>query len=270
MWVKKTASALVALLLAVSIVAVLSGSTGAAESAVRKPCKNIAHRAMWKHTEEQVRGIKKNSNWGFSEIDARITADNRIVALHDFTLARATNGRVKKPVGSLTLRQIRRKNFVLGRRVELTRRLINVSANRGVPVMVTINSYARYRDDWDDFGLEALYKAAQRHPDPSKVYFGGPGGEKAMQSMFPDASIFHRYSSGASILEHATSNDIALAGIPPKQFGRQLVRDLRAAGIRVATTQLERKRAVRRANRVGIKLVQTDRARRTVLEWCRR
>jgi glycerophosphoryl diester phosphodiesterase len=269
MWVKKTSSALVALLLAASVVAVLTGPTGAAESAGAKPCKNIAHRAMWKHTEEQVRGIKKNSNWGFSEIDARMTADNKIVALHDFTMERPTGGKVKKAVGSLTLKQIRRMKFVLGRRVEKTRRLIQVSANRGVPVMVTINSYGRYKQQWDNGGLAALWAAAQLHPDPSKVYFGGFGGEKAMREAFPDASIFHRYSPGDAILYHATDNGIALAAIPPKQFRRQLVKDLRAAGVRVATTQLERKRAVRRANHVGIRLVQTDRARRTVREWCR-
>jgi glycerophosphoryl diester phosphodiesterase len=269
MWVKKTSSALVALLLAVSIVAVLSGPTGAAESAGAKPCKNIAHRAMWKHTEEQVRGIKKNSNWGFSEIDARVTADNKIVALHDFTMERPTGGKVKKAVGSLTLQQIRNMKFVLGRRVEKTRTLIQVSANRGVPVMVTINSYTRYKDQWDNGGLAALWAAAQVHPDPSKVYFGGFGAEKAMREAFPEASIFHRYGAGDTIFDHATYNGIDLVGIPPKQFGRQLVKDLRAEGIRVATTQLERKRAVRRANNVGIKLVQTDRSRRTVLKWCR-
>ncbi len=268
MWVKKTASALIALLLAVSIVAVLSGSTGAAEAA-RKPCKNIAHRAMWKHTEEQVRGVKKNSNWGFSEIDARMTADNKIVALHDFTMSRATGGRLKKPVGALTLRRIRNARFVLGRRVEKTRKLIQVSGNRGVPVMVTINSYARYRDQWDNGGLAALWGAAQRHPNPSRVYFGGAGAEKAMSEAFPQASIFHRYAPGDAIFDRATENGVDLVGIPPKEFNRQLVKDLRAEGIRVATTQLERKRAVRRANNAGIKLVQTDRSRRTVRRWCR-
>jgi glycerophosphoryl diester phosphodiesterase len=269
MWVKKTSSALIALLLAASVVAVLSGPTGAAESAAHRKCNNIAHRAMWKHTEEQVRGIRKNSNWGFSEIDARVTADNKIVALHDFTMERPTGGKVKKAVGSLTLKQIRGMRFVLGRRVEKTRKLIQVSANRGVPVMVTINSYTRYKDQWDNGGLAALWAAAQLHPNPSKVYFGGPGGERAMRDLYPEASTFHRYSSGDMIFDHAIYNSVTLAAVPPKQFNAQLVKDLRAAGVRVATTQLERKRAVRRANKVGIRLVQTDRSRRTVREWCR-
>jgi glycerophosphoryl diester phosphodiesterase len=266
MWVKKTSSALIALVLAASVVTVLSG---AAESAGQRKCSNIAHRAMWKHTEEQVRGIRKNSNWGFGEVDARVTADNKIVALHDFTMERPTGGKVKKAVGSLTLKQIRGMKFVLGRRVEKTRTLIQVAANRGVPIMVTINSYTRYKDKWDNGGLAALWAAAQLHPDPSKVYFGGPGGERAMRDLYPEASTFHRYSPGDSIFYQATDNSVTLAAIPPKQFDRQLVKDLRAAGVRVATTQLERKRAVRRANDVGIRLVQTDRGRRTVREWCR-
>lgn len=269
MWVKKTASALIALLLAASVVAVLSGPTGAAESAGHRKCHNIAHRAMWKHTEEQVRGIRKNSKWGFGEVDARVTADNKIVAVHDFTMERATAGRVKTAIGSLTLKQIRSAKFVLGRRVEKTRRLIQVAANRGVPIMVTINSYTRYKDQWDNGGLAALWAAAQLHPDPSKVYFGGYGGEKAMREAFPEASTFHRYSPGDMVFDEATANGVALAAIPPKRFKRHLVQKLRAAGIRVSTTQLERRRAVRRANKVGIRLVQTDRGRRTVREWCR-
>ncbi len=192
MWVKKTSSALIALLLAASVVAVLSGPTGATESAGHKACKNIAHRAMFKDTEEQVRGVRKNARWGFTEVDARITADNRVVALHDFTMERATGGRVKKAVGALTLSQIRDLRFRLGRRVETTRKLIQVAGNRGTAIMVTINSYGRYKDQWDNGGLAALWAAAQRHPDPSKVYFGGYGGEKAMHAAFPEASIFHR------------------------------------------------------------------------------
>ncbi len=266
MWVKKIAGAFVALLLAVSVVSVLSGPV---EAAGKKSCKNIAHRAMYKHTENQVRGIKENARWGFSEIDARITSDGKIVALHDFTMERPTGGKVKKAVGSLTLRQIRNMRFKLGRRAETTRRLIKVAARERSPIMVTINSYTRYQKQWDGGGLAALVGAAQNHPTPSRVYFGGFGAEKKLRDDFPQASTFHRYHAGDDVLQHATSNDIELVALPPRQFDRGLVQDLRAEGIRVATTQLSRKRSVRNANRVGIKLVQTDNSRRTVRHWCR-
>jgi glycerophosphoryl diester phosphodiesterase len=267
MWVKKIAGAFVALMLAVTVVSVLTGPVEAAGTKMK--CKNIAHRAMWKGTEEQVKGVKENARFGFTEIDARMTADNRIVAIHDFTLERATGGRSKKAVGDLTLRQIRNKRFVLGKRVETTRKLIVTAGRSKSAVMVTINSYARYKDQWDNGGLKALWKAANAHPKRSKVYFGGPGGEKAMRAAFPKASTFHRYSPKDDILQHAIDNGVDLAALPPKRFERKLVKDLQAAGVRVTTTQLERKRAVRSANKVGIKLVQTDNSRRTVRRWCR-
>ena len=267
MWVKKIAGAFVALMLAVTVVSVLTGPVEAAGT--RMKCKNIAHRAMWKGTEEQVNGVKKNARFGFTEVDARITADDKVVAIHDFTLERATGGKSKKPVGSLTLRQIRNKRYVLGKRVEKTRKLIVTAGKSKSAIMVTINSYSRYKDQWDSAGLEALWNAANAHPKRSKVYFGGPGGEKAMRAAFPKAATFHRYRPKDDILQHAIDNGVDLAALPPKRFERELVKDLQAAGIRVTTTQLQRKRSVRAANKVGIKLVQTDNSRRTVRRWCR-
>ena len=277
MWVKKIAGAFVALMLAVTVVSVLTGPVEAgveagvkASAAKRLPCKNIAHRARWKRTEEQARGVRKNAKWGFTEIDARMTADDRIVALHDYTMARPTGGKVKKPVGEFTLRQIRNMPFKLGRRVETTRRLIQIAGRQGTPIMVTIDSYRRYKDQWDSVGLKALWKAAKKHPKPSSVYFGGAGGEKAMRDAFPQASTFHRYRGSDDVLTHAIDNGVDLVGLPRKHFKRKLVKNLRAEKIRVATTQLNRKLVVREANKVGIKLVQTNQSRRTVLRWCRR
>jgi len=247
---------------------VLTGPVEAAGTGMK--CKNIAHRAMWKGTEEQVKGVRENARWGFSEVDARFTADDKVVAIHDFTMERATGGKSKKPVGSLTLRQIRNKRFVLGKRVETTRKLIvTAGKSRKSSIMVTINSYTRYKDQWDAVGLQALWNAANAHPKRSRVYFGGPGGEKAMHAAFPKASTFHRYRAKDDILQHAIDNGVDLAALPPKRFERKLVKDLQAAGIRVTTTQLNRKRSVRAANRVGIALVQTDNSRRTVRRWCR-
>jgi glycerophosphoryl diester phosphodiesterase len=267
MWAKKTGSVLVTLALAFTVVAVLSGPAEAAG----KKCRNIAHRAMYQGTEEQVRGVRENARFGFTEIDARITKDNKIVALHDVNMTRPSGGRSNAAVGSLTLRQIRNIKYVLGRRVETTRRLIRVAARERSPIMVTINSYKAYKDKWDgpNGGLAALWAAAQNHPRPSRVFFGGAGAEKAMREQFPRASIFHRYQPGDRILQRATANKVDLVGIPVRSYSRRLVRKLRAAGIWAATNQLARKRHVRLAQRVGINLVQTDNSWRTVRRWCR-
>ena len=265
MRVKKISSAFVALMLAVAVVTVLSGPAEAAG----KKCRNIAHRAMYEGTEEQVRGVRENARWGFTEIDARITKDNKIVALHDVNMTRPSGGRSNAAVGSLTLRQIRRIKFVLGRRVETTRRLIRIAARERSPIMVTINSYKANKAQWDNGGLAALYAASRNHSRLSRVFFGGAGAEKKMRELFPKASIFHRYQPGERVLARALANKVDLVGVPVRNYSRRLVRKLRAAGIWTATNQLERKRHVRLAQRVGINLMQTDHSRRTVRSWCR-
>lgn len=235
-----------------------------------KACQNIAHRAIHKQTEEQVRGVQRNARWGFSEIDARITADRKVVAVHDATLSRITGGASNARVETRTLRQIRRKRYLFGKRVETTRRLIKAAARKRVPIMVTINSYAKYQDEWDSFGLQALWNAAQVHPKPSRVYFGGYGAERAMRNAYPEASLFHRYKGkDDDILNRALSDGIRLAALPKAHFDADLVASLKGEGIRVATVQLGTKKAVRRANSVGIRTVQTNKSRRTVLRWCR-
>lgn len=265
MWVKKIGSVFVTLALAFTVVAVLSAPAEAAG----KKCRSIAHRAMYQGTENQVVGVRENARWGFTEIDARITRDGKVVALHDFNMHRVTGGRSNRAVGSLTLRQIRNMKFTLGRRAETTARLIRIASRERSPIMVTINSYARYEDRWKKYdGLKTLWKAAQNHARTSQVFFGGAGGEKAMREAFPKARLFHRYAASDAILKHAKEFGVDLAGIPSKQFNRRLVRKLRNNKIWVATNQLNRKKFVRRAYKAGIRLMQTDNSRRTVRRWC--
>lgn len=246
---------------------ILTAPTVPAEAA--KACQNITHRAMHKHTEEQVRGVNRNARWGFSEIDARVTADDKVAAVHDATLERVSGGKSRARVEERTLRQIRRVRYLFGKRVETTRSLIRAAGRKDVPIMVTINSYGKYKEEWQDFGLEILWDAAQLHPHPKRVYFGGTGGERAMRLKYEEASLFHRYRRrDDDILADAQADGVRLVALPPAHFDADLVADLKGAGLKVASTQLNRKRAVRRANAAGIKLVQTDRARRTVRRWC--
>ncbi len=248
--------------------AVAETEGSASRLAAKPPCTNIAHRGMWQRTEEQVEGATRNARWGFVEIDARMTSDGQVVALHDPTMTRPSGGASTADVGSLSMSEIRALPFLLGDRVERTRSLIRVAADENVPIMVTISSYSRYREQWQDGGLAALWEAAQLHPKPAKVYFGGSGGEQAMQEAFPEASTFHRYADGADVVGLATGAGVDLAGLPRPMFSRDLVRDLRYAGVRVATNQLATEGAVDDALSAGIRLVQTDRSRRTVLRWC--
>lgn len=257
-------------ILAAGLLSATLSAPAPAAAAGGKPCQNIAHRGTWADTEEQVRGVAKNDRWGFSEVDARVTSDGVVVAIHDIDVRRLSGGRSAKQVSNLTFRQIRRLPYKLGRRVEKTQRLIAEAGKRNSPIMVTANSYARYRDAWDGGGLDQLWRAAQRlHPNPEMVFFGGAGSERAMRNAHPQASTFHRYRKNDNVLSHAVEYGVDLVGLPKAHFDRPLVRRLKARGIRVATVQVERKRTVHKANAAGIKLIQTDHARRTVRQWCR-
>ena len=251
------------------LAATLSAPIAAAAPAeAARACSNIAHRAMYGQTEEQVRGVARNRRWGFTEVDARITADGRVVAIHDLTVKRISGDRSREPVRDLTMRQIRRLPYEFGRRVETTGRLIREAGEHGSAIMVTVHSYARYQEAWDGGGLEALWNAAQAHGKPARVYFGGGGAARAMRIEY-GASTFHRYTARDDVRQHVEEHGVDLAALPKAHFDRRLVRGLKRDGIRVASIQLDRKRAVRQANRAGISLVQTDRGKRTVRRWCR-
>jgi len=252
------------------LAATLGSPAPAAEAAAGgRACQNIAHRGMHADTEQQVRGVARNARWGFTEVDARVTSDGVVVAIHDISLERISGGKSTAHVSDRTFRRIRRLPYKFGRRVETTRRLIREAGRSDSPIMVTANSYARYRQAWDGGGLDALWRAAQQHPNPDDVYFGGAGAERAMREAHPQASTFHRYRRGDDILEHAVEYGVDLVGLPKARFDRGLVADLKREQIRVATVQLARKGSVRKANAAGIRLIQTDRGKRTVRRWCR-
>lgn len=258
---------LVALALAGTAVAGVPTSADAA----RSNCQAITHRAIYGKTENQVAGVKWANKWGFAEVDARVTADGKVVAVHDVNMTRLSGGKSNAAIHRTNFEDLLKLPYVYGKRIYTTARLIRVAAKQDRRIMVTINSWKRVKDaGFADQVLDTLWNAAQKHPHPNKVYFGGPGSRQAMEERHPEASTFFRYGGSDSVKKHAVSNGIDLVAIPPSKFKARIVRHLRKSRLTVASTQLVRKAQVRRANRAGIRLVQVDRAKKAVKQWCTR
>lgn len=75
----------------------------------------VAHRGCWRHApENSVRAIEECIRLGVDmvEIDIRRTADGQLVAMHDETVDRTTNG--SGPVSEFTLNELRRLQLRAG------------------------------------------------------------------------------------------------------------------------------------------------------------
>jgi glycerophosphoryl diester phosphodiesterase len=232
-----------------------------------RKCSAITHRAIYGDTENQVRGVKVAGRWGWAEVDARVTEDGAIVAVHDYSMDRLSGGESNTPVHRLTYDELTDLPYEYGRRVHRTGRLIRVALRSKKRIMVTINSWARVKDQgYADQTLDALWNAAKARP--RKVFFGGAGARAAMEAAHPQARIFHRYEPGDHVRKHAKEANVDLVALPQKKHRKRLVRRLNRDGLIVTSTQLGNRRSVRRADRAGIEIVQVNNARRTVRRWC--
>lgn len=258
----------VGLALALAITALVAQPT-TAEAAGSKNCTVITHRAIYQNTELQPIGVKAAKRWGWAEVDARITADGKVVAIHDATMTRITGGASNAFVHELTLAQIRDLPYKYGKRVRTVGRLIKKASRNRSRIMVDIQGYGVAKALWTDGGLDVLWQAAQRHRRPKRVYFGGYGGGKAMRAAHPRASSFHRFRKSSTRLPRfVRDNGIDIAALPRSRFEGRVVRRLKRTGALVATKQLGSRRIVRKANRAGIRIIQTNKARKTATKWC--
>lgn len=101
----------------------------------------IGHRGAAGHAPENtLAAIRKGIDLGvdFVEIDVRSTADGVLVALHDETLNRTTNG--KGRVDRLSLREVKRFNAGNGEQIPTLEEVLNMAAGRvGLMLELKVN-----------------------------------------------------------------------------------------------------------------------------------
>ncbi|MGH3348547.1 MAG: glycerophosphodiester phosphodiesterase [Nocardioides sp.] len=235
-------------------------------------CRAIAHRGLYQGTENQVASVEGNAPYGWVEIDAAVTEDGQIAAIHDARLTRLSGGASTAYVNQLTYEEILALPYLYGDRIELTSSLIARAAELDVPIMVTINTWGRINTA--GFGaqtLDTLYAAAQAHPHPEWVYFGGAVAQDQMRLRHPDASTFWRYPkawSTARIQTNVAAEGVDLAALPRAHWKPATVTALRGLGAEVATVQVNRADVARIAQAAGIDLIQGDDPAMIATQWC--
>ena len=238
-------------------------------------CKVIAHRGLYQGTENQPAGVRAAAKWFGAEIDASVTSDGIPIGVHDGKLGRLTGGDLTGFVDEYTYAQVTSSKvshpFGQFRR---TTRLIHAAAVTNSPILVTLNKWTRVKTaGYAASTLDTLYDAAQEHPRPHLVFFGGSGARTAMAARHPDAALFRRYEgrwSTRRIVANIKAEDIDLVALPKARHTRYTVRKVRATDpTRVTTRQIYNRAEARAAQRAGINIMQGNRPRRIAVRWCR-
>jgi len=235
-------------------------------------CRAIAHRGLHLGTENQVAGVDGAAPYGFVEIDAAVTKDGQVAAIHDARLTRLTGGASAAYVNQLTYGEILALPYLFGDHIHLTTELIARAAELDVPIMVTMNTWARVnKAGFAAQTLDTLHAAAQAHPHPEWVYFGGAVAQDEMRARHPDASTFWRYPkawSATRIQQNVAAEGVDLAGLPRYHWKPATVAALRGAGAEVATVQVNSETVARVAQTAGIDLIQGDDPALIATQWC--
>jgi glycerophosphoryl diester phosphodiesterase len=236
-------------------------------------CTAIVHRGLHLGTENQVAAVDAAAPYGFVEIDAAVTEDGQIAAVHDARLTRLTGGASTAFVNQLTYDEILALPYLYGDHIQLTTELIARAAELDVPIMVTINTWGRVRTaGLGTQTLDTLYAAAQAHPHPEWVYFGGALAQDEMRLRHPDASTFWRYPkawSATRIQQNVSAEGVDLAALPRAHWKPATVTALRARGAEVATVQVNSADVARIAQVAGIDHIQGDDPALIATQWCR-
>jgi len=235
-------------------------------------CRAIVHRGLHLGTENQVEAVDAAAPYGFVEIDAAVTKDGQLAAIHDARLTRLTGGASTAFVNQLAYDEILALPYLYGDHINLTTELIARAAELDVPIMVTINTWGRIRTAGRGAQtLDTLYAAAQAHPHPEWVYFGGALAQDEMRLRHPDASTFWRYPkawSATRIQQNVAAEGVDLAALPRYHWKAPTVTALRALGAEVATVQVNSALVARVAQAAGIDLIQGDDPAAIATQWC--
>lgn len=234
-------------------------------------CTPIVHRGMYDGTENQPAGVTyANQYGGIVEIDAELTKDGVVVALHDHNLNRLTGGDSTKTVNNVTWAELQAFDHPYGPFRE-TVDLIERAEELDVAIMVNLNRKSIYEPvgTFDDMAAE-VWAAAADNPRP--VYFGGSDGvERYMHQNYPNADTFLRFKGSTvtpdSIIRTINNRDIDVAGLASTFWSQSLSQRIKDAGARPATMQLSTRAQVEAASRADVNLIQMNSPVQAT-NWC--
>jgi len=192
---------LIGLALVYSVGAWLMFTADRADSAT--PCRSVIHRAYLSgHDEEQPAGIARSAHWGWgAELDASVTADSRVVLVHDARLTRITDGADKRRVSDLTYAEVRQVPLAKGGRVLGWWDAVRTAKQSGARLMVEVKEYPSNEALWEAGGLDVLANAVRRQGMAKRVYLGGAGVSDMLRDRFPDLRTYIRVSAPVTPLD---------------------------------------------------------------------
>ncbi|MBE0516000.1 MAG: glycerophosphodiester phosphodiesterase [Methanophagales archaeon] len=120
----------------------------------------IAHRgARLEEPENTLRAVKRAFECGADavEIDARLSKDHEIVAIHDDTLERTTNGSGK--VGEKTLNYLRSLDAGKGEQIPVLSEVLLLAQTRGIEVVIELKEVDMEKPVLQDIAEAELEKS---------------------------------------------------------------------------------------------------------------
>ena len=242
-------------------------------------CRSVIHHGMnpsW--GEESIYSTEQATRWGFGgEVDARITADKRLGSGHDPTARRVSGGTETRRWSDMTLAEAKAVNLVKGGHPASTAEMVRAAARTtGGRLMITVNGYAEFGEDWRVWGFDALWSVVTNNAMEGRVIVGGFGVIPYLHEHFPDMRTFERQEfDEVRTPEYFIDRGVDLVGVPSTQLNRAYVDALRAAGLVVGSRMITTKDRWRGAYDAGIRLFQvdwngvTDASPADIVTWCR-
>lgn len=186
----------------------------------------LLHRGFHDSTvdENTVRGILRSPA---AEVDARLTADGRMVLMHNANVRGTTNG--DGYVNDMTLDQIRDlRTDITGDQVPTLRQAIRAAAHVDIVLVVELKSFKQWSPD--RFAA-AGHLAAWGDAHGATVYLGGRGSgfERDIPRYAPQARIYWRPFTEKPTVEAATAMHADM--VMRKALSRIQVNRLHRAGI---------------------------------------
>jgi glycerophosphoryl diester phosphodiesterase len=252
----------------VGLVNVTTAQSAQQVAAASGNCKPNGHRAIVDGTENQPAGISAAAKWrGITEPDANLTEDGEIMALHDNGLGRLTGGDSTQQLGNVTLAELRSFRHPFGK-FRHTTALIARAAKENIGMMINLHRGG----NWTNEAFDELYDAAQLHPRPQVVYFGGQGVVEQMVARHEDVATFHRFANDITDVDRMVTainnKGYDLVGLRRPNWNRDTVSAIKATGAKVTSTQTTTKSEARNAQEAGVDYVQGNDVDKIAKRWC--
>lgn len=262
---------LAALLLVYVIGLALMMAATPVSGATPSSCRSIIHRAHLAGVdEEQPAGIARSAHWGWgAELDARVTADGKVVMVHDDTLARISGGTTRAAVGATSAGAVQAVPLVNGGRVITFWKAVKTAKTAGVSLLVELKRWdGIYGDRWRTVGVPSMADTLTRLDMTDRVYLG-MGNADWIRDHYPTLRTYWKTTRGSTTEptpEFVAARGFALVQLGPGDYDHRPA--LAAAGVPAGTVNVQTKAQWQAARAAGFDLFQT-RKPGAVASWCR-